>query len=165
MKPIPSEFLIEETQHPLPVAVQLDSLPEKVASLIRQRAELANNLKKKEQQTNRQKSQFLLHLLDVTDAFDRIFRNVDLTELNEIGRNLVGSFRVTNTLLENVLSQDEVFVMDELEGKPFDPQTQEVVGVDTHTPHPEGTVLSVVEKGYYWHEKVLRRARVIVSKK
>lgn len=163
MSQTPAEFVIDETPQPLPPAAQASPLRDQVTALIRRRAELAERLKRTAQREERKKRRLFLALLEVADAFDRIFRDTNLAKLDEIARNLVGSFRVTSVLLENVLEREDVIPMDGLEGHAFDPHTQEVVGVEKQTTGPDGLVLEVRERGYHWHERVLRRAQVIVS--
>ena len=50
------------------------------------------------------------------------------------------------------------------EGKLFDPNVHEAVMEDASVEHPQRTVLKEVAKGYQLHDRVLRPAKVIVSK-
>jgi molecular chaperone GrpE len=54
--------------------------------------------------------------------------------------------------------------MDDLKGKPFNPDTQEAI---TQIPSPseemKGMVIDVVEKGYTLGEKVVRFAKVVTG--
>jgi len=50
------------------------------------------------------------------------------------------------------------------DGKPFDPTRHEAVMAVENADHPAHTVLNVVEKGYLLNEKVLRAAKVIVTR-
>jgi molecular chaperone GrpE len=49
-------------------------------------------------------------------------------------------------------------------GRPFDPETMEVLDVATDTQQPPGTVVAVIRPGYFWQGKVLRYAQVRVAK-
>jgi molecular chaperone GrpE len=49
-------------------------------------------------------------------------------------------------------------------GAPFDPQWHEAVAMQESAEHPPGTVLTVVQKGYELNGRLLRPARVIVSR-
>lgn len=51
------------------------------------------------------------------------------------------------------------------EGEPFDPAVQEAMMQQPSDDHPDQTVLQVVLKGYRLHDRVLRPAKVIVSKR
>src|SRR5271155_5309935 len=49
-------------------------------------------------------------------------------------------------------------------GQPFDPAWHEAMAVQESPDYPAGTVLSVIQKGYSLNGRLLRPARVIVSK-
>ncbi len=49
-------------------------------------------------------------------------------------------------------------------GQPFDPQWQEAMAVQESPGQPPNTVLTVIQKGYSLNGRLLRPARVIVSK-
>jgi len=49
-------------------------------------------------------------------------------------------------------------------GEPFDPSKHEALSVQPSATAEPGTVLEVVQKGYELHDRLLRPARVIVSK-
>jgi molecular chaperone GrpE len=49
-------------------------------------------------------------------------------------------------------------------GQPFDPEWHEAITVQESQEHPANTVLSVIQKGYSLNGRLLRPARVIVSK-
>lgn len=51
------------------------------------------------------------------------------------------------------------------EGTPFDPNFHEALTSEPSSAMPEGHVLRVFQKAYKYHEKVLRPAHVVVSKK
>lgn len=50
------------------------------------------------------------------------------------------------------------------EGKPFDPNFHQAVMQEPSDEHPEGTVLTVLQKGYLLHDRLIRPAMVVVSK-
>ncbi len=52
----------------------------------------------------------------------------------------------------------------ESQGKPFDPHLHEAVSQQETREHPEGTVLSVFQKGYLFKERLLRPAMVSVAR-
>ena len=49
-------------------------------------------------------------------------------------------------------------------GQRFDPEWHEAMTVQESQEHPANTVLSVIQKGYSLNGRLLRPARVIVSK-
>ena len=52
----------------------------------------------------------------------------------------------------------------ETKGKPFDPNTQEVLMQQETTEFPDGVVMEELEKGYTLGAKVVRTAKVKVAK-
>ena len=50
-------------------------------------------------------------------------------------------------------------------GEPFDPEKHEAMTLLTSDQHDENTVIEVIEKGYQLHDRLIRPAKVVVSKK
>lgn len=48
-------------------------------------------------------------------------------------------------------------------GEPFDPKHQEALTMDSHDSVPENHVITDFEKGYYYKDRLLRAAKVVVS--
>jgi molecular chaperone GrpE len=65
--------------------------------------------------------------------------------------------------LKGVLGKHGISVI-EAENGPFDPVVHEAVGQVLDASQPPNTVVEVLEKGYQLHDRMLRPARVIVSK-
>ena len=70
--------------------------------------------------------------------------------------------RATLRLLDAALEQAGVAEFDP-EGEPFDPARHEAMTVQESATAEPNTVLTVIQKGYSIHERLLRPARVIVS--
>ncbi|HSA77774.1 MAG TPA: nucleotide exchange factor GrpE, partial [Nitrospirota bacterium] len=51
------------------------------------------------------------------------------------------------------------------EGQPFDPSRHDAMMQEVMDEVPENTVVQVMQDGYMYHDKVLRHAKVSVSKK
>jgi molecular chaperone GrpE len=49
-------------------------------------------------------------------------------------------------------------------GKPYHYDLHEALGSVETDEHPEGTVVEELQRGYTWHGKVLRPARVRIAK-
>ncbi len=71
--------------------------------------------------------------------------------------------RATLRLLDAALEQAGVAEFDP-EGEPFDPARHEAMTVQPSATAEPNTVLTVIQKGYSIHERLLRPARVIVSR-
>ncbi len=70
--------------------------------------------------------------------------------------------RATLRLLDAALEQAGVAEFDP-EGEPFDPARHEAMTVQESATAEPNTVLTVIQKGYSIHDRLLRPARVIVS--
>jgi molecular chaperone GrpE len=103
----------------------------------------------------------LKDLVPVVDDFERA------TKASESETDTV-KIREGNQLiyhkLVRILENKGLKVMDDLKGKPFNPDTQEAI---TQIPSPseemKGMVIDVVEKGYTLGEKVVRFAKVVTG--
>ena len=52
----------------------------------------------------------------------------------------------------------------EAQGKPFDPTYHQAMGQEKTDEHTENTVILEFQKGYTYHDRLLRPAMVIVAK-
>ena len=50
-------------------------------------------------------------------------------------------------------------------GEPFDPEKHEAMTMITSDQHDENTIIDVLEKGYQLHDRLIRPAKVVVSRK
>ena len=100
-------------------------------------------------------AQALLPVRDSLEAGVAAVDNVDVEALLE-GK------RLTLRLLNAALEQAGVAELDP-EGEPFDPARHEAMTMQASATAEPNTVLTVVQKGYSIHDRLLRPARVIVS--
>jgi len=120
------------------------------------------NYKKEEvqriQETARYGSADLIKdLVSVMDNFDLALRTLEKAGPVEKGIYLI------RTQIEDILKKRGLEKIDIKEGDMFDPATAEALA-EIPSDKPAGAVVEVIEQGYRLHEKVLRPARVIVSK-
>jgi molecular chaperone GrpE len=120
------------------------------------------NYKKEElqrmQETARYGSTDLIKdLISVMDNFDLALRTLEKAGPVEKGIYLI------RTQIDDILKKRELAKIDIKEGDVFDPATAEALA-EVASDKPAGTVVEVIEQGYRLHEKVLRPARVIISK-
>lgn len=103
----------------------------------------------------------LKDLIPVVDDFERSIKASD----NETDSNKIkeGNQLIYHKLIR-ILESKGLKSMDDLVGKPFNPDTQEAI---TQIPAPneelKGSVIDVVEKGYVLGEKVVRFAKVVTG--
>ncbi|RIW16410.1 nucleotide exchange factor GrpE [Algoriphagus lacus] len=103
----------------------------------------------------------LKELIPVVDDFERAFKasegETDPVKIRE------GNHLIFHKLVR-VLESKGLKAMEDLAGKPFNPDTQEAI---TQIPSPseemKGMVIDVVEKGYTLGEKVVRYAKVVTG--
>jgi len=99
-------------------------------------------------------------LLPVLDDFERA---IAANENNEDVNNIKEGFELIHHKLKHNLEQQGLKPMD-AEGKEFDTEYHEAI---TNIPAPsedmKGKVVDVAEKGYFFHDAVLRYAKVIVG--
>jgi molecular chaperone GrpE len=96
-------------------------------------------------------------LISVMDNFDLALRTLEKVGPVEKGIYLI------RTQIEDILKKRGLEKVDVKEGDVFDPATAEALA-EVASEKPAGAVVEVIEQGYRLHEKVLRPARVIISK-
>ncbi|GBD36798.1 Protein GrpE [bacterium HR36] len=128
--------------------------------LLRTRADFENYQKRvaKEREQERRYAcwPLALDLLPVLDNFQRALDAVQ--EDSPLRQGVVMIYQQ----LQEALRKHGIVPMD-AEGKPFDPHLHQALLQQPSRDHPPNTVLKVVEAGFFYHDRVLRPARVIVS--
>jgi len=134
--------------------------------MLRHQADLENTRKRLE----REKQEFLKYaneglILSLLNILDDLERTVDLAELakQDLSAFLKGIEMILAHLYE-LLKEQGVRVI-EAEGKIFDPNYHEALIQIENKDLPDHTVVEVLQKGYLINERVLRTAKVKVSKK
>ncbi len=132
--------------------------------LQRTRADFENyqkrNQKEREQERRYYISGFAGDLLTVIDNLERA--TAAASQAGEQGPLVQGVALVQNQFLD-ILKRHGVTLIDAL-GKPFDPNLHQAVMQESAQDKPPHTVTRVLEQGYTIHDRVLRPAKVAVSK-
>jgi molecular chaperone GrpE len=102
-------------------------------------------------------AELMKDLIAVLDNFDLALRTLEKEGSVEKGIYLI------RTQIEDILKKRGLVNIDVKEGDVFDPAIAEALA-EVPSDKSEGTIIEVIERGYRLHEKVLRPARVIVSK-
>ncbi len=130
--------------------------------LQRERAELINYRRRKEQEheqvRTRATENLLRKILPMVDDFHRAFKSLPA---EAEGDSWVQGFRLIETNLRKALESEGVTVMQSI-GKPFDPARHEAVAFDEATTG-EHMVVEEFQRGYFIHDRVLRPAMVKVG--
>jgi molecular chaperone GrpE len=134
--------------------------------MLRNQADLENARKRIE----REKQDFVKFaneglVLDLLNVLDDLERTVNLAESTkqDLPAFLKGVEMILAHLYE-MLKEHGVKPL-EAEGKIFDPNYHEALMQIENKEVPEHTIMEVLQKGYLIHERVLRTAKVKVSKK
>jgi molecular chaperone GrpE len=106
--------------------------------------------------------QLALELLSVVDHLGLALRHA--AETGESNEGLRQGVELVYKQFRDVLEKVGVKPFP-AEGEPFDPAKHDAVMQVTTADAPENTVVQVFQDGYLYHDKVLRHAKVGVSKK
>ena len=134
--------------------------------MLRNQADLENTRKR----LDREKQEFVKFanqglIFDLLNVLDDLERTVDLAESSkeEITAFLKGIEMILAHLYEMLKNHGVKPI--EAEGKIFDPNFHEALMQVENKELPEHTIIEVLQKGYLIHGRVLRTAKVKVSKK
>jgi molecular chaperone GrpE len=143
-------------------AAEIEALKDK---LLRARAELQNLQRRSrtevEQAVKYANTHFARGIVTLVDDFDRTLDAAG-GENATVESVMEGVTLIRNAFLKVLADQGVKTV--EAEGRPFDPHFHEAVMQQPSDEHPDQTILQQVEQGYTLFDRVLRPAKVIVSK-
>jgi molecular chaperone GrpE len=134
--------------------------------MLRMQADM-DNLRKRlvrehEKSRRRMLERFMGDLLPVVDSMERGLEAADdpsaTVETLKEGKQLI------RKMLTKAMTDHGLQVIDPL-NEPFDPELQEAMAMLPSEDHDENTVIEVLEKGYRLHERLIRPAKVVVSRK
>jgi len=97
------------------------------------------------------------------DHYEDLLRAQQVLEINQTEESVKNGFQMIIRNFEKILKEEGVSSMN-CEAEKFDPYKHESVMVEENNDLPENTILEVIDKGYYLNNKVLKPARVKVSK-
>lgn len=100
-------------------------------------------------------------LLPVLDDLDRALTAMQTAQEIE---SVKQGIDLVNQKFRKTLSQEGLKEMEDLIGKPFDPEFQEAItAIPSPSPDWKNKVIDVVEKGYFLNDKVVRFAKVVIG--
>ncbi|MDP2831061.1 MAG: nucleotide exchange factor GrpE [Candidatus Omnitrophota bacterium] len=134
--------------------------------MLRNQADLENTRKR----LDREKQEFVKFaneglILDLLNVLDDLERTVDLAQTGkeDLSAFVKGVEMILAHLYETLKNHGVKPI--EAEGKIFDPNFHEALMQVENKELPEHTIIEVLQKGYLIHGRVLRTAKVKVSKK
>jgi molecular chaperone GrpE len=113
-----------------------------------------------EESTRRQKENLLRDLLPIVDNLERA---VEAAKGKSDGKSIVEGVQLVLASLLDFLKANGVRPISSV-GEQFDPNRHEAADHVPHSSHPPNTVVDEFHRGYVINDKVLRPARVVVSK-
>ena len=161
-KEITDEDLENITEEPLSLDKQIEDLHEKV---LRAQAEVQNVRRIAAQEVTRARlysaESLAREFLSVGDNLQRALdSSEDATDLDSMKEGLELTFKS----FESALKSAGITSIDPA-GENFDPEKHEALSLVQDESREENTVIEVVQKGFMILDRVLRPAKVIVSKK
>lgn len=104
---------------------------------------------------------------EILPSVDNLERALDqgVVEGADAQKNLDALVEGVQLTLKSLLASLEKFEVKPVKsvGEPFDPKHQEALTMDSHDTIPENHVITDFEKGYYYKDRLLRAAKVVVS--
>ena len=133
--------------------------------LLQVRADFENHKKRETRESFRYK-QYVLEgfLLKLLGHYDDLVRALNLMKMLDGMDGIRKGFEIVVHNFEKVMEEEGINTM-ESEGQKFDPYKHEAMLVEEGRDDiPENTIVEVLDKGYYLCDKVLRPAKVKISK-
>ena len=134
-----------------------------VKALIRDAAGARFRLAEVDLQQAAAERKWLLGLIDVVDAFDRVFRSIDSKpdRVTDQMKIWIGNFRAVSRLLDRQLADRGARRM-ALAGSTFDPERQTILETLEDATREDGTIADEVRPGWERQGEILRKAEVRV---
>ena len=143
--------------------VQYEELNRKYQFLMAEYANYKKNTLKQTEKIRKYEGQHIIQQLieKIIDDFDRALKQ-DLKDPNP--EDFKKGFEMIYNNLKNVLRSAGVTEEDST-GKPFDPEVHSALDSAPSEDIPPEHILHVVKKAYFLHDRLIRPAEVIVSRK
>jgi molecular chaperone GrpE len=148
---------------------ELDQLRAQVAEaqdrFVRSQAELENTRKRLRREMDEERRYAELSLLaDLLPVIDNVNRAIEAAEKKADAASLLTGIKMVLQQLNGVLEKHHCHQI-MAEGQPFDPAVHEAIMQQPSDEHPDSTVVAVGQTGYTLHDRVVRPAQVVVSKR
>lgn len=123
------------------------------------------NLKKRLQREKAEAIRFANEALlrDLVPIIDNLERAIEHAGLGGNGKSVVEGVELTLRMFRDVLERHGVREVTATGGTAFDPSVHEAADARASSEHPPNTVIQQREKGYLYHDRLLRPAKVVVA--
>ena len=134
-------------------------------AMLRMQAETDNTRKRLTRELERSRRLALERVLkDLLQVRDSLERGLQVEPESATVDSLIEGQQLTLKMLDKVMQDHHLEEIDPA-GEPFDPELHEAMTVLPSPEHEENTVLEVLQKGYRLHDRLIRPAMVVVSRK
>jgi molecular chaperone GrpE len=134
-------------------------------AMLRMQAETENLRKRLNRELEKSRKLALERIMkDLLQVLDSLERGLDLPPDSLTVEGLKEGQELTLRMLGKVLQDHHLEVIDPA-GQSFDPEWHEAMTVLPSKEHEEDTVIEVLQKGFRLHDRLVRPARVVVSRK
>jgi len=134
-------------------------------AMLRMQAETDNTRKRLTRELERSRLLALEKILrDLLQVRDSLERGLEVDPEAATVDSLLEGQELTLKMLNKVMQDHHLEEIDP-SGEPFDPEVHEAMTVLPSPEHDENTVLEVLQKGYRLHDRLIRPAMVVVSRK
>ena len=168
-EPLEDEQVIENEEEPAELELtSRDTLEEELNAAIekslRAQAELQNMRKRTDEDMRRARlfalEDFAKALLPILDSLDQGLA-IEMDD-QDVAKSLHEGMELTHKLFIDTLSKYHIQVIDP-QGESFDPHLHEAMSKVPSEDVDAGSVITVIQKGYLLHDRLLRPARVIIA--
>ena len=146
------------------IAVLQGELEQTRDRLLRTEAELDNFRKRSRREVDEilryAAMPLVRELLPVLDNLDRAMESAESAENNSA---LLEGVKLVAGQLSDVLQRNHCVRIEASDGTEFDPNLHEAISQLPSSEHKAGEVITVTQKGYLLHDRVVRPAQVVVS--
>ncbi|MEJ8566563.1 nucleotide exchange factor GrpE [Elongatibacter sediminis] len=133
-------------------------------AMLRMQAEMDNQRKRLARDQERSRKFALEGIIkDLLEVRDSLERGLQMADESSTAESLREGKELTLKMLSKVLADHGLEEIDPA-GEAFDPEQHEAMTMQPSEDQPENTVLEVLQKGYLLHDRLIRPARVIVSR-
>ncbi len=141
---------------------RIQQLEEQLAYLTSDFTNYKRNVEKEKTQWKHEAQEKILQdLLPVVDDVDRAVADLQSEDLPEEAAKRLEGIQLIHKSIHKLLNAYSVHEITQVEE--FDPQWHEAVMQVSETDVPSGNIVSVVQKGYTFNDKLLRTAKVTVA--
>ena len=134
-------------------------------AMLRMQAETENTRKRLTRELERSKKLALERIMkDLLDVRDSLERGLEVDPEAATAGSVLEGQQLVLKMLGTVMEKHDLELIDPA-GQPFDPELHEAMTVLPSAEHDDNTVMEVLQKGFMLHGRLVRPARVVVSRK